>query len=120
VFAWAVAQGDLARAHTMAFFTITAFQMFHVLAIRSERESLRTIGLWSNPRLLAAVVLAVGAQLAVTYHPVLQAFFHTTALSGRDLAVCGAVASSVYFAVETEKWWRRNRDATQFNRVARA
>jgi Ca2+-transporting ATPase len=120
VFAWAVAQGDLARAHTMAFFTITAFQMFHVLAIRSERESLWTIGLWSNPRLLAAVVLAVGAQLAVTYHPVLQAFFHTTALSGRDLAVCGAVASSVYFAVETEKWWRRNRDATQFNRVARA
>jgi Ca2+-transporting ATPase len=108
VFGWSVAQGDLVRAHTMAFFTLTAFQMFHVLAIRSEREALWTIGLWSNPRLLGAVLAAVGAQLALTYSPFLQAFFHTTALTGRELALCTAVASSVFIAAEFEKWMRRN------------
>lgn len=107
VFGWSVAQGDLVRAYTMAFFTLTAFQMFHVLAIRSEREALWTIGLWSNPRLLGAVGLAVGAQLALTYSPFLQTFFHTTALTGRELALCTVVASSVYVAVEIEKWLRR-------------
>jgi Ca2+-transporting ATPase len=107
VFAWSFAQGDLTRAHTMAFFTLTAFQMFHVLAIRSERESLWTIGLWSNPRLLAAVLAAVAAQLALTYSPFLQSFFHTTALTGRELALCTIAASSVFIAVECEKWLRR-------------
>jgi Ca2+-transporting ATPase len=107
VFGWSVAQGDLVRAHTTAFFTLTAFQMFHVLAIRSEREALWTIGLWSNPRLLGAVGLAVGAQLALTYSPFLQTFFHTTALTARELALCTVVASSVFIAVEFEKWLRR-------------
>jgi Ca2+-transporting ATPase len=111
VFAWSSAQGDLVRAHTMAFFTLTAFQMFHVLAIRSERESLWTIGLWSNPRLLAAVLMAVGAQLALTYSEFLQAFFHTTALTGRELALCTTVASSVFIAVEFEKWLRRRTES---------
>lgn len=110
VFGWSVAQGDPVRAHTMAFFTLTAFQMFHVLAIRSEREALWTIGLWSNPRLLGAVLLAVGAQLALTYSPFLQTFFHTAALTGRELALCAAVASSVFIAVECEKWLRRRRE----------
>jgi Ca2+-transporting ATPase len=110
VFAWALQGGDLPRAHTAAFFTLTAFQMFHVLAIRSDRQALWTIGLWSNPRLLAAVAMAVGAQLALTYSPLLQGFFHTTALTGRELGVCVAVASSVYVAVELEKWWRRVQD----------
>lgn len=110
VFGWSLALGDPARAHTMAFFTITAFQMFHVLAIRSERESLWAIGLWSNPRLLAAVLAAIGAQLALTYSPLLQEFFHTTALTGGDLLICTAVASSVFIAVECEKWLRRKLD----------
>jgi Ca2+-transporting ATPase len=107
VFAWAFAQGDLVRAHTMAFFTLTAFQMFHVLAIRSDREALWTIGVWSNPRLLGAVLVTLGAQLALTYSAFLQGFFHTTALTGRELALCATVASSVFIAVEVEKWLRR-------------
>jgi Ca2+-transporting ATPase len=107
MFAWSFAQGDLTRAHTMAFFTLTAFQMFHVMAIRSERESLWTIGLWSNPRLLAAVLVTIAAQLGLTYSPFLQSFFHTTALTGRELLLCTAAASTVFIAVEFEKWLRR-------------
>jgi magnesium-transporting ATPase (P-type) len=78
-----------------------------------------TIGLWTNPRLLVAVVLAVAAQLALTYHPVLQGFFHTTALTGREVAVCVAVASTVSVAVEMEKWWNRRRETIRLNRDPR-
>jgi Ca2+-transporting ATPase len=44
----------------VAFITLVLARMGHVLAIRSERESLFALGLWSNPRLLGAVALTVG------------------------------------------------------------
>ncbi len=102
---------DLAHGQTMAFFTLAMFQMGHVLAIRSEREALWTIGLWSNPQLMGAVVLTIGLQLAITYAPALQPIFHTTTLTAGQLVTCVAVASTVYVAVEGEKWVRYRRGA---------
>lgn len=106
VFAWLHASRGLAQGQTAAFFTLTMFQMFHVMAIRSERIPLWRIGLYSNPKLLGAVVLTVGLQYLNTYHPLLQPVFHTVTLAGQDLAACIAVALTVYFAVELEKWLR--------------
>ncbi|HEY5595575.1 MAG TPA: cation-translocating P-type ATPase C-terminal domain-containing protein, partial [Nitrospiria bacterium] len=101
----------LAHGRTVAFFTLTMFQMFHVLAIRSERDYLWRIGLFSNPHLIGAVALTLGLQFVITYSPMLQPIFHTTALTAGELAVCIAVTSTVYFAVEGEKWLRyRNRN----------
>jgi len=76
------------------------------LAIRSERDALWTIGFFSNPNLIGAVLLTLIFQLAITYSPLLQPIFHTTALTVGELASCIAVASTVYFSVEGEKWWR--------------
>ena len=109
VFGWSHRTTDLAHGQTMAFFTLMAFQMFHVLAIRSERQALWTIGLMSNPQLIGAVVLTVVLQLAITYVSVLQPIFHTTALTAGELGTCVAVASTVYVAVEAEKWIRYRR-----------
>ncbi|MBI3608088.1 MAG: cation-translocating P-type ATPase [Nitrospirae bacterium] len=109
VFGWACRTQDLAHGRTMAFMTLTMFQMSHVLAIRSERDALWTIGPFSNSRLLGAVLLTIGLQLALTYNPVLQPIFHTTGLTGPALATCLAVAATVYVAVEIEKWWRYRR-----------
>ncbi|MCG3116970.1 MAG: cation-translocating P-type ATPase [Candidatus Manganitrophus sp. SA1] len=106
LFAWAVRTRDLAHAQTIAFLTLMLFQMFHVLAIRSERDPLWRIGLFSNPHLLGAAVLTLSLQLAITYLPPLQELFKTTALTGRELLACIGVASTVYFAVEGEKWLR--------------
>jgi Ca2+-transporting ATPase len=53
--AWA-AQAAPAQAQTMVFTTLTFAQMAHVLAIRSEVDSLWRLGLWSNRPLLAAVL----------------------------------------------------------------
>jgi Ca2+-transporting ATPase len=103
LFAWAVQARDLAHAQTIAFFTLMLFQMFHVLAIRSENEPLWRIGLFSNPALLGAALLTLFLQFAITYLPPLQRLFHTTALTAGELLTCIGVASTVYFAVEGEK-----------------
>ncbi|WDT74040.1 MAG: cation-translocating P-type ATPase [Candidatus Manganitrophus sp.] len=104
LFAWAVRTRDLVHAQTIAFLTLMLFQMFHVLAIRSERDPLWRIGLFSNPHLLGAAVLTLSLQLAITYLPPLQELFKTTALTAGELFACIGVASTVYFAVEGEKW----------------
>jgi Ca2+-transporting ATPase len=110
LFAWSYQKThDLAHSQTTAFFTLTTFQMFNVLAMRSERDALWTIGFFSNPKLMGAVLLTIFFQMAITYHPMLQSIFHTTALPIEDLMVCVVVASTVYFLVESEKWWRYRR-----------
>jgi len=106
IFAWLLESRDLAQGRTGAFFTLTMFQMFNVMAIRSERNYLWRIGLASNPKLLGAVLLTVALQFVITYHPLLQPVFHTAALAAGDLAACTVVALTVYLAVEGEKWLR--------------
>jgi len=109
IFGWTYGSQGLLHSQTVTFFTLTLFQMFHVLAIRSERDALWTIGLFSNPGLMGAVLLTILFQLAITYHPMFQSIFHTTALTVEELIACIAVASTVCFAVEAEKWWRYRR-----------
>lgn len=94
---------------TMLFTTLTFSQMAHVMAIRSEYQSLFRLGLLSNKPLLAAVLLTFLLQLALTYVPVLQAFFSTTALPAQGLLLTLALSSIVFLAVESEKWMLRHK-----------
>ncbi len=100
--AWALEQGG--HWQTMVFTVLTFAQLVHVLAIRSERESLFSIGLWSNRPLLLAVLASVGLQLAVIYLPALNPIFKTAPLSAVELLLCFALALVVLLAVEVEKW----------------
>lgn len=78
-----------------------------MIAIRSERESLFSIGFTSNPILLITVVLTVGLQLIVIYTPWLQSIFKTQPLSLQELGLCMLLSSVIFFAVEIEKWLAR-------------
>ena len=89
---------------TMVFTTLTISQMAHVMAIRSERNSLLRIGFLSNKPLLGAVMLTIILQLSLIYAPVLQTVFRTRALSLLDLGLSILLSSSVFVAVELEKW----------------
>jgi len=84
--------------------------MGHVLAIRSDRESLFSQGLFSNMPLLGAFALTFALQMATIYAPVLNPIFKTEPLSMRELALTLAMSSVVFFAVEIEKFVRRRRD----------
>jgi Ca2+-transporting ATPase len=101
--AWGYHAGS-PRWQTMTFTVLALSQMGHVLAIRSERESLLRLGLWSNPLLLGAVVLTVLLQLGTVYVPALAPIFKTEPLSGRELLVCLALSMIVLVGVEAEKW----------------
>lgn len=92
---------------TIVFNLLCFSQMAHLIAIRSERESIFTIGLHTNKPLLAAVLLTIGLQVAVTYIPLLQSIFKTQALTFTEF--CSVVAASliVFIVVEIEKLFRR-------------
>jgi len=109
--AWALGGGGGAdgRAHwqTMVFTVLTLAQMAHLLAIRSERNSLFSQGLGSNLPLLGAVLLTLALQMATIYVPALQPIFRTQPLSAGELALCFGLAGVVFVAVEIEKLWRR-------------
>jgi len=101
--AWAIARG-VEYWQTVIFTVLTVSQLFHSLAVRSERESIFTIGLFSNLPMLGAVLLTLLLQLAVIYTPALNAIFHTQPLPLFDLIFCLALSSLVLLAVEIEKW----------------
>ena len=96
---------------TMVFTVLCLSQMGHALAIRSDRQSLFSIGLLSNKPLLGAVALTFALQMATIYVPFLQPVFKTEALSLPDLAIALATATVVFWAVEFEKALKRRRDA---------
>ena len=88
---------------TMVFTTLTLSQMGNALAVRSERDSLFRIGLFSNKPLLGAVLLTFVLQLAVVYVPFLQVFLSTQALTLNELLICILVSGLVLFETEIEK-----------------
>lgn len=100
-------EADTAYYRTMIFTVLSCLQMGHVLAIRSHRQSLFTMGMWSNRPLVAAVSLTLVLQLALIYVPILQRAFKTTSLSAPDLIVCLVLSTAVFWAVELEKFVRR-------------
>jgi len=104
--AWAISRG-VEYWQTVVFTVLTVSQLFHSMAVRSERISLLRIGLLSNLPMLGAVSLAFALQMAVIYLPSLNAVFHTQPLPLFDLAVCLLLSSLVLVAVEIEKWLMR-------------
>jgi Ca2+-transporting ATPase len=100
--AWAYSKGA-EYWQTVVFTVLTISQLFHSLAVRSERSSLASIGLTSNLPMLGAVLLTVGLQLAVIYVPAMNPIFKTQPLPLIDLLVCFAISSLVLVAVEVEK-----------------
>jgi Ca2+-transporting ATPase len=88
----------------MAFTVLTLSQLAHVLAIRSERDSLWSQGIASNLPLLGAVVFTLALQIAVLYVPLFNALLSTDPLTAAELAFCVALSTVVFVAVEAEKW----------------
>jgi Ca2+-transporting ATPase len=107
--AWAIHVGD-SHWQSMVFTVLTLSQLAHILAIRSERESLVRLRLLSNMPMLGAVVLTFALQLATLYVPALTRVFKTTPLTVVELLSCIGLASVVFLAVEIEKWCYRRAD----------
>lgn len=103
--AWAIHNNN--HWQTMAFTVLCLSQMGHVMAIRSERESIFTIGLFSNKPIIGALLLTVILQLMIIYTPFFNKIFRTQPLTLNELIITIAVSSIVFCAVELEKWIKR-------------
>ena len=104
--AWAYHSGH-PHWQSMVFTVLTLSQLAHVLAIRSDRESLFTMGIASNRPLLGAVVVTAALQVAILYVPALNRIFKTAPLDAPELALCVIGAGMIFVAVEIEKWMVR-------------
>ena len=100
---WAI-NNEVSHWQTMAFTVLCFSQMGHVMAIRSERQSLFHIGIFSNKSLLGALLLTTTLQMTIIYSPSLNIIFKTQPLSIYELAITLAVSSIVFWAVEIEKY----------------
>ncbi len=104
--AWSITTGH-SHWQTMVFTVLCLTQLGHVLAIRSEKESLFKIGLFSNKFVLGAVILTFAMQMVTIYVPFLNPIFKTEPLTFSELMLTLVLSSVVFIAVEIEKCIKR-------------
>jgi Ca2+-transporting ATPase len=101
--AWYYING-LPQWQTMIFMTLSVLQIFQALATRSNRESLFTIGVFSNRLLWLTIGAVLLLQLAAVYLPPLSTLFlRTVPLAPFDLAVALVAGLILFCAIEFEK-----------------
>lgn len=83
------------KARTMAFTTLVIFEMFNVINCRSLKYTINKIGIFSNRKLIYAIIAAVLLQLMVIYVPFIQAAFKVVALGLYDWLIIIAISSTV-------------------------
>ena len=94
---------------TMVFTVIVWSQLTTALAVRSEKESLFKLGLFTNKAMLGAIAAGVVLQLVVIYVPSLNPIFDTKPLTAGELLICTVLAFVPFAAIELEKWIKRRR-----------
>ena len=97
------------RWKTMVFTTLCLAQMGHAMAIRSNTQLTIELNPWSNPYVLASVVLTSLLQLALIYVEPMQKFFGTHYLSPIELLVCIGFSLLMFVWIEMEKLYVRFR-----------
>jgi len=99
----------LAEAQTMAVTTITLFQIFYLLHCRSLRDSLGSLGWFSNPSVWVGIGILLLLQGAFIYLPFMQNLFHSTSLDLWSWLRATLVASIILPVISMEKWVFRRR-----------
>ncbi|MEO0185757.1 MAG: cation-translocating P-type ATPase, partial [candidate division WOR-3 bacterium] len=92
---------------TMVFTVLTFSELGNALAVRSQKESLFKIGIFSNMLLILVILFLILLQVIVIYLPFAQVIFKTQALTITELALCLIFSSVVFITVEIEKLIKR-------------
>jgi Ca2+-transporting ATPase len=99
------------EARTMTQAGIVVSQFFNSLTVRSEDQSILTIGVFTNPRLLLAGAFGIGLVSCISYIPLLQSVFGTAALSVQDWLMVTGFGLALLLADEGRKAVVRGRQS---------
>jgi Ca2+-transporting ATPase len=94
---------SITNGQTMAFMVLTSGQLIHILAIRSESESIFRRDILSNKQLTVAVFLTFGIQVFAIYNPKLNTLFGTCPLTPEQMALCIGLAACILIFTEAER-----------------
>ncbi len=105
---FAYKETDQVEWQTMIFTSLAFMQVAQAIGTRSNTESLRSIGLGTNPVMLAIAGFVVALQFAAIYTP-LREFLDLDTLGVADLAVCATAAIVLLAVLEASKALGRRR-----------
>jgi Ca2+-transporting ATPase len=113
-FAWSYLEGGTFYAQATAFYLLTFTQLFFSFACRSQRHTLPELGIFTNPYLLAAIVLSGILQMSLLWIPLTRhVLFKSVPHFGLDWLTIFLLALTPVSVVEIAKiirgWWTRRR-----------
>jgi Ca2+-transporting ATPase len=97
------------EARTMVQVGIVVSQFFNSLTVRSDDQSILTIGVFTNRRLLLAGAFGIALVSAISYVPVLQSVFGTAGLTVWDWLMLVSFGLALLLADEGRKLIVRRR-----------
>ena len=100
------------QATTMSFVGIMAGQIGTAFAVRTRRESLFSVGVFSNPYLIGAIAGVVAFAALFVYVPALQGLLGTAALPLKDVLFLVPYPFIVWGADELRRWVIRRHEAS--------
>ncbi len=104
--AWYHNQGA-AHWQTMIFTLIAFLQVGQALAMRSDKESLFSLGLLTNKLLLYLSVGIIAIQIGILYIPQLKGIMKIEPLTPAEIGICALFGTTVFIVLEVWKIFRR-------------
>jgi len=104
-----IEQAGIVAAQTAVINVVVLVQVVYLFNCRSLHHSIFAIGLFTNRWTIVGSLSMLGAQILLTYAPVMNRLFHSAPLAAESwLRIVGVVAIA-FVAVELEKWIRFGR-----------
>ena len=98
--------GTLDLARTYAFLTLIFSQLLIALGVRSQTRPIWSVGVFSNPALLAVVVASISIQLGIGRHPVLAPVLKSEPISYETGLILLALSALPVLIFELAKFAR--------------
>jgi Ca2+-transporting ATPase len=91
------------KSRTVAFVSMSLFQFFNLINMRSLHHSIFKIGFFSNKFVIWALGISIALLLAIIYLPILSSIFGFVPLSLKEFLMITLIASSVLIGGELYK-----------------
>jgi Ca2+-transporting ATPase len=93
----------LRKSRTMAFMTLALFQIFNVHNSRSVKNSIFSIGVFSNMPLIIVMFVSLSLQVLAVHLPGLNDLLRVVPLTAKEWLICTATSFSVIILLEVKK-----------------